>query len=57
VAAKKAYGFWMHSNATGTSDYLDSKKVGYYGIRFRNNKYGKVAVVPMYDIDSRLIFY
>lgn len=57
MAAKKAYGFWMHSNSTGTSDYLDSKKVGYYGIRFRNNKYGKIAVVPMRDIDGRLWSY
>lgn len=57
-AARKAYGFWNHSLMTGESDYLRLKGVSSYGIRFRNDeKYGKVAVIPMYDIDGRLWSY
>lgn len=55
AAAKKAFGFWAHSNEFGESDYLKRKGVGYYGIRFRcTEQYGNVAVVPMFDIDGRL---
>lgn len=56
-AAKKAFGFWNNSQLSGTSDYLDRKGVGYYGIRFRNNEYGRVAVVPMYDDQGKLWSY
>lgn len=57
-AARRAYGFWMHSDSQGESDYLKRKGVGSYGIRFRSTeKYGKVAVVPMYDIEGRLWNY
>jgi putative DNA primase/helicase len=57
AAAKKAYGFWIHSSETGESDYLKRKGVGYYGIRFRSNEYGNVAVIPMRDIDGNLWSY
>lgn len=49
-AARRAYGFWKNSQCKGTSDYLDRKGVGSYGIRFRSSDaYGRVAVVPMLD--------
>lgn len=54
AAARDAYGFWYHSPDKGGSDYLDEKQVGAYDIRFRNNKYGRVAVVPMRDINGFL---
>lgn len=55
AAARKAYGFWIHSSETGESDYLKRKGVGSYGIRFRSSEqYGNVAVVPMFDIEGRL---
>lgn len=57
AAAQKAYGFWQHSLTSGASDYLDRKGVGYYGIRFRDNQYGRVAVVPICDIDGSLWNY
>lgn len=57
-AAKKAYLFWEYSSTTGTSDYLVSKGVGCYGIRFRSTKaYGNTAVVPMRDRDGKLWGY
>lgn len=57
-AARRAYGFWKHSLLTGGSDYLDRKGVGAYGICFRNDdKYGRVAVIPMRDIDGKLWSY
>lgn len=56
-AARKAYGFWKHSLVAGESDYLIRKCVGSYGIRFRDNEYGKIAVVPMFDIDANLWNY
>lgn len=56
-AAKKAFGFWKNSQLSGTSDYLDRKCVGYYGIRFRENDYGHVAVVPMMDEAGKLWSY
>lgn len=58
AAGKKAYGFWLHSLTTGRSEYLDRKKVGSYGIRFRSSaQYGDVAVVPMTDASGRLWNY
>jgi len=57
-AARKAYGFWNHSNNQGKSEYLERKGVGHYGIRFRTSEqYGNVAVVPMFDIDGKLWSY
>lgn len=57
-AACRAYGFWNHSNTYGSSDYLDRKGVGYYGIKFRSDeKYGNVAVVPMRDECNHLWNY
>lgn len=56
-AARKAYGFWEHSLVTGVSDYLIHKGVGSYGIRFRENEYGKVAVVPMIDTNAKIWNY
>ncbi len=49
--------FWKHSSLSGHSDYLRYKNVGSYGIRFRNNKYGKVAVIPMWNIMGKLCSY
>lgn len=57
LAARRAYGFWIHSAFTEKSDYLDKKGVGYYGLRFRRNRYGNVAVVPMRDEFFRLWSY
>jgi phage/plasmid primase-like uncharacterized protein len=58
AAGRKAYGFWAHSAASGRSEYLERKKVGYYGIRFRNSvQYGDVAVIPMVDEKGRLWSY
>lgn len=57
-ASKKAYGFWQHSLSSGTSDYLTRKGVGSYSIKFRESEaYGKVAVIPMQDIESKLWSY
>jgi len=58
TAARRAYGFWNHSNTQGLSDYLERKGVGSYGIRFRNSEqYGNVAVVPMFDEHGKLWSY
>lgn len=58
AAGRKAYGFWQHSTTYGKSEYLERKKVGYYGIRFRKNEqYGDVAVIPMVDELGRLWSY
>lgn len=58
AAAKKAYGFWNYSATFGTSDYLEAKGVGLYGIRFRSSKeHGNVAVVPMRDIHGKIWSY
>lgn len=58
VAARKALGFWEHSLVHGSSDYLAKKRVGCYGLRFRNSDvYGRVAVVPLLDIAGKLWNY
>jgi phage/plasmid primase-like uncharacterized protein len=58
AAGRKAYGFWQYSAISGRSEYLERKKVGYYGIRFRNGaQYGDVAVIPMLDEIGRLWNY
>lgn len=53
----KIDGFWAMSQETGEAEYLLKKGVGYYGIRFRDEEYGKVAVIPMRDIMGRLRSY
>jgi phage/plasmid primase-like uncharacterized protein len=58
VVGRKAYGFWQYSATSGRSEYLERKKVGCYGIRFRNSEqYGDVAVIPMIDTSGRLWNY
>lgn len=56
-AAKKAETFWRMSDQIGEAEYLLRKGVGYYGIRFRRTGYGKIAVIPMKDIDGRFSSY
>ncbi len=57
-ASRKAYGFWQYSATSGRSEYLERKKVGYYGIRFRSSsQYGDVAVIPIRDAFGRLWSY
>lgn len=53
----QAEQFWRQSDPIGESDYLNSKSVGSYGIRFRNNSFGRVAVIPMYDYLGQLRSY
>lgn len=54
---RKSELFWEYSDRLGEADYLRRKDVGYYGIRFRNNIYGRVAVIPLRDADDRLWSY
>lgn len=49
--------FWEFSSKNGGSDYLDGKRVGAYGVRFRKNQYGRVAVIPMIDAQGVLRNY
>ena len=49
--------FWNLSSISGLSDYLIRKGVGSYGIRFRVNTYGRVAVIPMRNISGKLCCY
>lgn len=49
--------FWEYSERSGESDYLRRKGVGYYGIRFRDNAYGRVAVIPLRDAHDKLWSY
>lgn len=57
-AGRRAYGFWLHSDVNGRSEFLEKKCVGYYGIRFRSSEqYGATAVVPMNDRHGRLWNY
>ncbi len=49
--------FWELSSRHGESDYLKRKRVGAYRIRFRENQYGKVVIVPMIDDQNRLRGY
>jgi phage/plasmid primase-like uncharacterized protein len=57
VDMKKIQRFWELSSTHGESDYLKRKGVNSYRIRFRENKYGKVAVIPMRDIRGQLQGY
>lgn len=56
-SARNTELFWEYSDHVGESDYLRRKGVGYYGIRFRNNTYGRVAVIPLRDVDGKLWSY
>ena len=49
--------FWELSSRYGESDYLKRKGVGSYRIRFRENRYGKVAIIPITNIRSKLCGY
>jgi putative DNA primase/helicase len=49
--------FWNLSSPTGESNYLQRKGVKAHRIRFRENTYGKVAVIPMRDVYGQLRGY
>lgn len=53
----KIQRFWNLSSPVGVSDYLMRKGVSPHRIRFRENPYGKVAVIPMTDINGCLKGY
>lgn len=46
---KKARYLWSQAKEVGRSDYLERKGVGAYGIRFLENTYGRVALIPLAD--------
>lgn len=54
---EKINKFWELSSRHGISDYLQRKGVGAYRIRFRENQYGRVAVVPVVDVQDNLCGY
>lgn len=54
---RKAEVFWQMSDQVGEAEYLQRKGVGYYGIRFRRTDYGKIAIVPMKNIDGKFVSY
>lgn len=54
---KRIQKFWDLSSLTGESDYLQRKGVKAHRIRFRENHYGKIAVVPMRDVYGELNGY
>ncbi|HET6245238.1 MAG TPA: toprim domain-containing protein [Bacteroidia bacterium] len=56
-ASEKAKIFWNMSDQIGEAEYLLKKGVGYYGIRFRQTEHGKVAVIPMGDVNGKLYSY
>jgi phage/plasmid primase-like uncharacterized protein len=49
--------FWELSSKHGVSDYLIRKNAGSYRIRFRENQYGRVAIVPVMNIYDQLCGY
>ncbi len=55
--ARKAEIFWQMSDEVGEAEYLLKKGVGFYGIRFRCTDYGKIAVIPLRDINGKLMSY
>lgn len=57
INMEKIQRFWDLSAPLGKSDYLMRKGVKPYGIRFRENQYGNVAIIPMTDIQGRLQGY
>jgi Toprim domain-containing protein len=54
---EKIKKFWDLSSRHGRSDYLERKGVGSYRIRFRDNQYGRVAVVPIANVNDKLCGY
>ena len=54
---RKAEIFWQMSDEVGEAEYLLKKGVGYYGIRFRCTDYGKIAVIPLRDINGKFMSY
>jgi hypothetical protein len=48
-SGNKARFLWDQCAETGRSPYLERKGVGTHGIRFLENQYGCVAVVPCHD--------
>jgi len=54
---KRIKKFWNLSSRDGRSDYLERKGVGSYRIRFRDNRYGRVAVVPIANVRDKLCGY
>lgn len=48
-ARRKSQYIWSLAKEGGRSDYIEKKGVGAYGIRFLENEYGRVAVVPARD--------
>jgi phage/plasmid primase-like uncharacterized protein len=54
---EKVSAFWQMSNELGEAEYLLKKGVGYYGIRFRCTEFGKVAIIPMRDVEGQLWSY
>jgi hypothetical protein len=54
---RKAEIFWQMSDELGEAEYLLKKGVGFYGIRFRCTDYGKIAVIPLRDIDGKFLSY
>lgn len=53
----KVQKFWDLSSCHGRADYLERKGVGSYRIRFRDNHYGRVAVVPIVTVRDKLCGY
>jgi phage/plasmid primase-like uncharacterized protein len=54
---RKAEMFWQMSDEVGEAEYLLKKGVGFYGIRFRCTDYGKIAVIPLRDINGKFSSY
>lgn len=54
---RKIRRFFEYSSCMGESDYLQRKGVKSYRIRFRENQYGRIAVIPMTNIDGELKSY
>lgn len=48
-AVRKSQYIWSLAKEAGRSDYLERKGVSAYGLRFLENEYGRVAVVPARD--------
>ena len=53
----KAEMFWQMSDEVGEAEYLLRKGVGFYGIRFRCTDYGKIAIIPLRDINGKFLSY
>ena len=57
VNLRKIKKFWDLSSRHGKADYLERKGVGSYRIRFRDNQYGRVAIVPISNVRDKLCGY